>query len=202
MRSTFHGLLALVSGAAVLLCVTAPRSVAAQTSLRHHHASTLGADIQEVRGSPFHARSAAASSTTLHLLGHLAVHPPQEVPQAPATDSLPSFRTVFVPTLAATYLADLVGFWAAVCWDSGGGDGCIDSKAINLALAITVPVAIPAYVAGGVVDRMLPAFLGSTLGTMAAVVSVFDSWPALLVAPAIDAAVTTLLTLALHDLGN
>lgn len=179
---------------------------AAQVAPPHQDIRALGAAIEEARGSPFHDRTGTDVPAALHLLGHLPVHPPHGVPQTPAADSLPSFGTVFVPTLAMTYLADLVGFWAAICWDDGGGGGCIDDETINLALWVTVPVVVPALTAGGITDRMLPGFLGSALGTIAAVASVRaidpDSGPVVLIVPAIDAAVTTLVTLALRDLGN
>ena len=62
-----------------------------------------------------------------------------------------------------------------------------------------------ALTAGGIADRFVPGLLGSALGTVAAFMSVRaidpDNWPVVFV-PAIDAAVTTLVTLALHDLGN
>lgn len=105
-----------------------------------------------------------------------------------------------MPTLAATYLADFVGFWAAICWAYGGGGGCIDDEAINLALWVTVPVVAPALTAGGITDRFVPAFLGSALGTVAAVVSLVaidPNRPAALIVPAIDAVVTTFATLVL-----
>jgi len=194
----------------VLLAIVAPfgapsGGATAQVASRHHHVRALGAAIEEARGSPFHFRTRTDASAAL-LLGHLPAHLPREVPQAPTTDSLPGFGTVFVPTPAMTYLADLVGFWAAICWADGGGGGCIDDETTNLALWVTVPVVVPALTAGGITDRMLPGFVGSALGTMAAWMSLRaidpDSGPVVFIVPAIDAAVTTLVTLALHDLGS
>ena len=146
-------------------------------------------------------RSVAAQSS----LRHRVAYPLQEIPESP-DDSRPTFGRVFGPTLAVTYLADLVGLWAAICWGYGGGGGCIDDEATNLAIWVTVPVVVPALTAGGITDRMLPGFVGSALGTMAAWMSLRaidpDSGPVVFIVPAIDAAVTTLVTLALHDLGS
>ena len=187
-------------------CVLLPAAAAAQVDPGRQDISALSAAIEEARRSPFHVWTGAGASTALRLVGDLPAHQSREAPQTAATDSLPSFAKVFAPTLAVTYLADLVGFWAAICWAYGGGGGCIDDEAINLALWVTVPVVVPALVAGGVTDRFLPGFVGSALGTVAAIVSVRaidpDSGPVVLIVPAIDAAVTTFLTLALHDLGN
>ena len=206
MRFTLRHTLPLLSGTAILLCAIPPSSVSAQSSLRHNHVSALGAAIEEALGSPFHRQTGAEATASLRLLGHRAAYPPQEIPESPADDSSPSFARVFGPTLAITYLADLVGFWAAICWGYGGGGGCIDDETINLAIWVTVPVVAPALTAGGITDRMLPGFVGSALGTVAAWMSLRaidpDTGPVVFIVPAIDAAVTSLVTLALHDLGN
>ena len=193
--------------ARVLLVLTAIATPPGATSggataqtLAEWDGHSISAAIEEALRSPFHARTGTGAFTA----GDLPTHPSREGPQTPAPDSLPSFAKVFVPTLAATYLADLVGFWAAICWGYGGGGGCIDDETINLALWVTVPVVVPALAAGGVTDRFLPGFVGSALGTGAAIVALRaidpDSGPVVWIVPAIDAAVTTLLTLALHDL--
>lgn len=202
---TFRSALPLLSGTAVLLCVIPSRTVAAQSLLRHHHVRALGAAIEEARGSPFHRQTGARATVSLHLLGHREAYRPQEIPESPTDDSTPSFARVFVSTLAMTYLADLVGLWAALCWAYGGGGGCIDNETINLALGVTVPVVVPALTAGGITDRMLPGFVGSALGTMAAWMSLRAIDPEsgqVFIVPAIDAALTTLVTLAFPDLGN
>ena len=186
-------------------CVLLPAAAAAQVDPGRRDISALSAAIEEARRSPFHAQVGTAATPALRLLGYPPAHPPQEVPQTATTDSPPSFAKVFKHILAVTYLADLVGFWAALCWAFGGGGGCIDNGAINLALWVTVPVVVPALTAGGITDRFVPGLLGSALGTVAAFMSVRaidpDNWPVMFV-PAIDAAVTTLVALALHDLGN
>ena len=197
--------------ARVLLVLTAIATPPAATSggataqtLAKWDGHSISAAIEEALRSPFHARTGTDESNALRLVGDLPTHPSTEGPQTPAPDSLPSFAKVFGPTLAATYLADLVGFWAAICWDYGGGGGCIDDETINLALWVTVPIVVPALAAGGVTDRFLPGFVGSALGTVTAIVALRaidpDSGPVVWIVPAIDAAVTTLLTLALHDL--
>ena len=186
-------------------CVLLPAAAVAQVDPGRRDISALGAAIEEARRSPFHAQVGTVATPALRLLGYPPAHPAQEVPQTATTDSPPSFAKIFMPTLAVTYLADLVGFGAAICWVYGGGGGCLDNGAINLALMVAVPVVVPALTAGGTTDRFVPGLLGSALGTVAAFMSVRaidpDNWPVVFV-PAIDAAVTTLVTLALHDLGN
>ena len=70
----------------------------------------------------------------------------------------------------------------------------------------TLPVVVPALAAGWVAERFLSGFAGSALGTVAAIVSVRaidpGNGPVVWIVPAIDAAVTTLPTLALHHLGS
>ena len=171
---------------------------------RQHQVSALGAAIEEARRSPFHRRTGTEATASL-LLGHPPGHPPQEAPESPAPDAPPSFVAVFLPTLAVTYLADLAGIWAAICWGYGGGGGCIDDETINLALWVTVPVVVPALTAGGIKGRMLHGFVGSALGVAAGVVSMGilnvigeEEGPVVWTVPAIQPAATTLLTLALH----
>ena len=196
----------LFSGIAIL-----PGPAAAQIDASRDR-PPISIQIAEARRTPFHARSGAHTSLVpgrlagsflpLRAAGYRPAHPFQEAVQE-APDSSPSFVRVFVPTLVATYLADFVGFWAFICWGYGGGSDCIDNEATNLALWVTVPVVVPAITAGRISGRHLSGFVGSALGTIAAIVSASaidsDHWPVFV--PAIDAAVTTFLTLALPDLG-
>lgn len=161
--------------------------------------SALGAAIEEARRSPFHHRTGTEATASLLLLGHPPAHPPRESLRSPAADSPPSAAAVFVPTLAATYLADAVSFWAIFC------SRCLAHDAISYALVATVPVVVPALVAGAFAGRFKPTFLGSALGAGVAFLGMtqmdVNNWPIVFL-PAIHAAVTTVAGLARRDRGS
>ena len=140
----------------------------------------LGAAVAEALRSPFHAPSGTGGRVAVALAGPARATAPAAV-HSP-TDSLPSFGWVFVPTLAVTYLTDVLAY--AGTFGPGAGD--------NYALILTVPAFVPGLVAGRIGGRYGPALAGSALGTAVALLSVkFDSLEVILAAPAVHAALTT-----------
>ena len=183
---------ALVAIAASLASL--PDGGTAQTASSHRYATALGAAIEEARRTPFHARADTDAILVLHLPRYLPAPPPQEIPETLAADSLPSFLAVFLPTLAATYLADFAAYWGLACSISGGGSRCIDNLAITSAVAVAAPLVVPGLVAGWASDgRFSKALLGSVLGSGVMVLGLATTdWygPAVVFLPAIHTAVT------------
>ena len=173
-----------VAAAAV---AASPTGTAAQESLRHHDVRALSAAVEEARRSPFHAGIAADAPLALRPAGHLSAHSLREVARTTA-DNRPPFGGVFIPVLAATCLADLVGFVALFNW-AYGGSGAL------LAVASTGAVVVPGLIAGAITKRYKQSFLGSLIGTVGATLVLFtvdvDNVLALGLAPVVDAVATT-----------
>ena len=165
-----------------------PAGAAAQTGAEPY-GHTLRAAVSKALESPFHASSGTDSPVALAMPGP----GPAPAPKAPyrSSDSLPSFGRVFLPVIAATYLTDLLAGVVLIYMVLDDRD--ID-RTKEVALILTVPVVVPALVAGGITGRYGYALLGSAFGTALALAGARSgSAPVALALPAIHAALTTLL---------
>lgn len=152
--------------------IAAMHGGAAAQTRAERNALSASAAIEEVRRGPFHTTWAQRAPIALEPAALARTHPPREAFGNPATDSLLFFGRVFWPTLAATYAADLVGFWALKCHVYEEGRGCIGSGPVNLAIVAAFPALIPALAASRLKTPFLPALAGSALGTGAALLGV------------------------------
>lgn len=163
---------------------------AAQTRAERNTLS-ISAAIEDARRSPFFATPVRQVPIVLETAS--LARPEVEALQTPA-DTLLFFGRVFWPTLASTYSADLVGFWALLCHFHEQGRGCIDSGPVNVAILSAFPVLIPALAASRLGTPFLPALAGSALGTGVALLGVpliGTDHPVVVFLPFIHAAVTT-----------
>ena len=129
---------------------------------------------QDRVSDPFHASSRTDAPVALALAG------PGPAPAG----------QVFLPVMAATHLADPLAGVALIPMALDDRD--ID-RTKQVALILTVPVVVPALVAGGLTGRYGYAILGSAFGTALALAGVRSGNAAVALAPpAMHAALTTL----------
>ncbi len=167
-----------------------PAGAAAQTGAEPY-GHTLRTAVSKALESPFHASSGTDAPVALAMAGPGPAPAPKVLYRS--SDSLPSFGRVFLPVIAATYLTDLLA--GVVLLNVLFDERDID-RTKEVALILTVPVVVPALVAGGITGRYGSALLGSALGTVLAFAGASSgSAPVALALPAIHAALTTLLSL-------
>lgn len=177
----------IVLRAIAVSSVAFPVGAASQTGAEPFgHA--LRTAVSEALESPFHASSGTGARVALAMAGPGPAPAPLVFYRS--SDSLPSFGQVFLPTLAVTYLTDLLAY--AVRFGPGeAGKG--------QALILTVPAVVPGLVAGRIGGRYGLALAGSAFGTAVALLSVHsDSLQVLAAAPAVHATLTTLGALSLR----
>ena len=183
-----HGLLAakilVIAAIAAQTALPSGRTAAQTRAERGGH--SINAAIEKVRRSPFHSRAGVERPAAIRPGGQ---HPAHSLHTYPS-DSLPSFGQVFLPVIAATYLTDLLA--GVVLLGVFLDERDID-RTKEVALILTVPVVVPALVAGGITGRYGHALLGSAFGTALALAGARSgSGPVALAVPAMHAALTTL----------
>lgn len=145
----------LLNGIGLAACTALPAGSAAQTAPPTMDAGTLGPAISEALRSPFHA-STAVKGLPVAGPGRISVLGAEER-RSPDSARGPSFHRVFLPTLAATALTDLLLLSSVMALGHGDGVGWVP---LSVALAVFGP-AVAASLGGGSFDT---GVLGSAAG--------------------------------------
>lgn len=134
-----------------------PAGPKAQTPLPPDESNTLSAAMAEALQSPFHASSGNGPPFAFGVIGRQSSAFAQETSDTSVADRRSSGSRVFLPTLAAAFLADAAAFVAVASAGYGGSDGLA-------ILALTGAVAVPALTAGSLSGHFKESVLGSPIG--------------------------------------
>ena len=153
----------------------------------------MNAAVEEALRSPFHAQSGNNARFSLGATAHHPVAPLQEARDTSVPARQHSGASVFLPTLTATLLADIVALATLF-----GGSGA------QAALGMTGAAVVPGLVAGAITKRYTRGLLGSLLGaggaTLLLVAFNMDKPLPLALAPVVHAVMTT--AFAVHGSGD